>query len=153
MAGGTAFREIRPGVGFKTDDFLKEKLGGLPCSMWLVSTNSLAIRYRLHTLCHGGKSQRSSCGITHEQSHGYVRVGTVRGGLGIRLRVVVPGLWRVDPHDPLHLSPCIRLPFSGPTQYILNEDTQLVMRAIGVSHTACKDEFRRNLRSHSWSVF
>ena len=27
------------------------------------------------------------------------------------------------------------------------------MRAIGVSHTACKDEFRRNLRSHSWSVF
>ena len=33
------------------------------------------------------------------------------------------------------------------------EDTQLVMRAIGVSHTACKDEFRRNLRSHSWSVF
>ena len=28
----------------------------------------------------------------------------------------------------------------------------LVMRAIGVSHTACKDEFRRNLRPHSWSV-
>ena len=27
------------------------------------------------------------------------------------------------------------------------------MRAIEVSHTACKDEFRRNLRSHSWSVF
>ena len=27
------------------------------------------------------------------------------------------------------------------------------MRAIGVSHTACKDEFRRNLRFHSWSVF
>ena len=27
------------------------------------------------------------------------------------------------------------------------------MRAIGVSHTACKDEFRRNLRSHSWSAF
>ena len=27
------------------------------------------------------------------------------------------------------------------------------MRAIGVSHTACEDEFRRNLRSHSWSVF
>ena len=27
------------------------------------------------------------------------------------------------------------------------------MRAIGVSHTACIDEFRRNLRSHSWSVF
>ena len=31
-------------------------------------------------------------------------------------------------------------------------DTQLVMRAIGVSHTACKDEFRRNLLSYSWSV-
>ena len=30
---------------------------------------------------------------------------------------------------------------------------RLVIRAIGVSHTACKDEFRRNLRSHSWSVF
>ena len=27
------------------------------------------------------------------------------------------------------------------------------MRAIGVSHTACKDELRRNLRFHSWSVF
>ena len=26
--------------------------------------------------------------------------------------------------------------------YILNEDTQPVRRAIGVSHTACKDEFR-----------
>ena len=25
--------------------------------------------------------------------------------------------------------------------------------SIGVSHTACKDEFRRNLRSHRWSVF
>ena len=33
--------------------------------------------------------------------------------------------------------------------YILNEDTQPVIRAIGVSHTACKDEFRQNLRSHS----
>ena len=37
--------------------------------------------------------------------------------------------------------------------YILNEDTQPVIRAIGVSHTACKDEFRQNIRSHSWSVF
>ena len=37
--------------------------------------------------------------------------------------------------------------------YILNEDTQPVIRAIGVSQTACKDEFRQNLRSHSWSVF
>ena len=34
-----------------------------------------------------------------------------------------------------------------------NEDTQPVIRAIGVSHTACKDEFRQNIRSHSWSVF
>ena len=71
-------------------------------------------KVRLHTLYHGGKLQGSSRGITHKQSHGYVRIGTMRGGLGIRLRVVVPGLWRVDPHDPLHLSPCIRLPFSGP---------------------------------------
>ena len=37
--------------------------------------------------------------------------------------------------------------------YILNEDTQPVIRAIGVSHTACKDEFRQNIRSHSWSVY
>ena len=37
--------------------------------------------------------------------------------------------------------------------YILNEDTQLVIRAVGVSHTACKDEFRQDIRSHSWSVF
>ena len=36
--------------------------------------------------------------------------------------------------------------------YILNEDTHPVIRAIGVSHTACKDVFRRNLRSHSWSA-
>ena len=32
-------------------------------------------------------------------------------------------------------------------------DTQPVIRAIGVWYTACKDEFRRNLRSHSWSAF
>ena len=31
--------------------------------------------------------------------------------------------------------------------------TQTVIRAIGVSHTACKDEFPRNLRSPSRSVF
>ena len=37
--------------------------------------------------------------------------------------------------------------------YILDGDTQPVPRATGVSHTACKDEFRQNLRSHSWSVF
>ena len=29
----------------------------------------------------------------------------------------------------------------------------LILDYIIVSHTACKDEFRRNLRSHSWSVF
>ena len=33
--------------------------------------------------------------------------------------------------------------------YILNEDRQPVIRAIRVSHTACKDEFRRNLRYHT----
>ena len=27
MARGTVFQEIRPGAGFKTDDFVKEKLG------------------------------------------------------------------------------------------------------------------------------
>ena len=27
---GTVFQEIRPGAGFKTGDFVKEKLGGLP---------------------------------------------------------------------------------------------------------------------------
>ena len=27
------------------------------------------------------------------------------------------------------------------------------LHIIGVSHTACKDEFRQNLRFHSWSVF
>ena len=36
---------------------------------------------------------------------------------------------------------------------ILDEETQPVMRAIGISHTACKDEFRQNIRSHNWSVF
>ena len=40
-----------------------------------------------------------------------------------------------------------------PPTYILDEDTRPVIRAIGVSHTACKDEFRRNPRSHSWSLF
>ena len=34
-----------------------------------------------------------------------------------------------------------------------NKYVQPVIRVIGVSHTACKDEFRQNLRSHSWSVF
>ena len=36
---------------------------------------------------------------------------------------------------------------------IMRKDTQPVTRAIGVSHTACKDEFRQNIRSHKWSVF
>ena len=36
---------------------------------------------------------------------------------------------------------------------ILNEDTQLVIREIGISYTAGKGEFRQNLRSHWWSVF
>ena len=30
VARGTIFQEIRPGAGFKTGDFVKEKLGGLP---------------------------------------------------------------------------------------------------------------------------
>ena len=34
--------------------------------------------------------------------------------------------------------------------YVVDEDTQPVIRAIGVSHTACEDEFRRSLGSHSW---
>ena len=28
-----------------------------------------------------------------------------------------------------------------------------IIRAIGVSHTACKEEFRQNIGSHSWSVY
>ena len=36
----------------------------------------------------------------------------------------------------------IMLQGESPT-YILNEDTQPVIRAIGVSHTPCKDEFDR----------
>ena len=30
VAGGTVFQEIRPGAGFKSGDFVKERLGGLP---------------------------------------------------------------------------------------------------------------------------
>ena len=37
--------------------------------------------------------------------------------------------------------------------YILNEDTQPVIRAFGVSHTACIYDLRHNSQSHSWSVF
>ena len=41
----------------------------------------------------------------------------------------------------------------SPTK-ILNEDTHTQqIRVIGVTHTVCKDDFRRNLRSHRWSVF
>ena len=29
-ARGTVFQEVRPGAGFKTGDFFKEMLGGLP---------------------------------------------------------------------------------------------------------------------------
>ena len=38
--------------------------------------------------------------------------------------------------------------------YVLDKDTRpVIIRAIGVSHTACEDEFRQNLRFYSWSVF
>ena len=30
VARGTAFQEIRPGAGFKTSNFVKQTLGGLP---------------------------------------------------------------------------------------------------------------------------
>ena len=40
----------------------------------------------------------------------------------------------------------------SPTYSIRNEDTRPVIRSIGVSHTAYKDEFRQNLRSHSWWI-
>ena len=33
-----------------------------------------------------------------------------------------------------------------------NDDTQPVIRAIGVSHIGRKDQLRQNLRSYSWSV-
>ena len=53
----------------------------------------------------------------------------------------------------LTLMVTLQLQGESPT-YILYEDTQPVLRAIGVSHTACKDEFPQNIRSHScWSVF
>ena len=34
---GTVFQEIRPGAGFKTGDFVKEKLGGL---VFILQTDS-----------------------------------------------------------------------------------------------------------------
>ena len=30
VARGAVFQEVRPGAGFKTGDFVKEQLGGLP---------------------------------------------------------------------------------------------------------------------------
>ena len=30
VAGGTVFQEVRPGAGFRTGAFVKEKFGGLP---------------------------------------------------------------------------------------------------------------------------
>ena len=36
---------------------------------------------------------------------------------------------------------------------MLNEDTHPAIREIGVSHTACTDEFRRNLRSQLEGIF
>ena len=70
---------------------------------------------RLHSLSRSYKLQALSRGITYEKSYGNVRVDTVRVGLGNRLRAVVTGLWRFDPHDPLHLCPCIRPSLSGQT--------------------------------------
>ena len=46
----------------------------------------------------------------------------------------------------------LQLQGESPT-YIVNEDTPPVIRAIGVSHTACKNEIRQNILSHSWCVF
>ena len=51
----------------------------------------------------------------------------------------------------LNLIATLQFQGESPT-YILNEDTQPEIRAIEISHTACKDEIRQNLRSHSWSV-
>ena len=46
-----------------------------------------------------------------------------------------------------------RVPRRWKLTNVLNYERIVTIFAIGVSHTACKDEFRRNLRSHSWSVF
>ena len=59
---------------------------------------------------------------------------------------------QTDQHHPVDSDSYIELQGESPT-YILNEDTQPAIRAIGVSHTAYKDVFRQNIRSHSWSVF
>ena len=85
------------------------------CSIFLVSPNSPAISYVYISCVTELSFQELSRGITYEQSYGHVRVDTTRAGLGNRLRVVVIELWRVDPHDPLLLSACFRLPLSWPT--------------------------------------
>ena len=53
----------------------------------------------------------------------------------------------------LTLIATLQLQGESPTS-IFNEDAQhAIKRAIGVSHTACKHDFRQNIRSHRWSVF
>ena len=77
-------------------------------------------KLRLHTLCHGVTVEGIVSWYHLRAVYGcvFIRVDTIRAGLGNRLliiRAVVTGLRRVDPHDPLHRSPCIRLPLSGST--------------------------------------
>ena len=43
VATGTVLQEIRPGAGFKTDDFVKENLGGLPQNDAKVIAPSVAL--------------------------------------------------------------------------------------------------------------
>ena len=72
------------------------------------------------------------------------------------LCVFFPGVFlssRVTGACPVTTDLIMRVNVRTTTTTILHEDTHLVIRATGVSHTACKDEFRRNLRSHSWYVF
>ena len=45
-----------------------------------------------------------------------------------------------------------RFPVAG-ALFLLDETVYAYICAIGVSHTACKHEFRRKLQSHSWIVF
>ena len=71
-----------------------------------------------------------------------VRASRARPPAAPASRIFSHPLLRSDPGGImviLHMPTCI-----------LNEDTQPVMRAIGESHTACKDEFRQNNRPHSW---
>ena len=53
--------------------------------------------------------------------------------------------------SPLYGEMASRAPLMAPRQKS-NKKHQKEHRS-RVSHTACKDEFRRNLRSHRWSVF